>query len=62
MFAVPRSHIIEGTGLSATFGEEEAKNIHRENIQVLSQMTKEDILAEQKKLFESLGWYIPFVN
>ncbi|KAL5008923.1 hypothetical protein ScPMuIL_014504 [Solemya velum] len=52
--AVPRSHIIEGTGLSATFGEEEAKNIHRENIQVLSQMTKEDILAEQKKLFESL--------
>ena len=47
--------VIEGTGLSATFGKEEVRKIHEENVKTLSSMSEEEIIAEQKKLLEMLG-------
>ncbi|KAK3093836.1 hypothetical protein FSP39_020762 [Pinctada imbricata] len=48
------SHVIEGTGISATFGKEEAQKIHHENLQKLQQMGEEEILEEQQKLLQML--------
>ena len=47
--------VIEGSGLSATFGRDEARKIHEENVNKLAAMTEEEILAEQRKLLEMLG-------
>ncbi|KAJ8308079.1 hypothetical protein KUTeg_012953 [Tegillarca granosa] len=47
-------HVIEGTGLSATFGKEEAMKIHEENLQKISAMSTDEILEEQKKLLQML--------
>lgn len=49
------SHIIQGTGLSATFGGEEAQKIHQENLSKLSSMTPEEIIEERNKLLQMLG-------
>ena len=51
--AVPA--VIEGTGLSATFGRDEARKIHEENMNKLTAMSEEEILAEQRKLLQTLG-------
>lgn len=48
------SHIIQGTGLSATFGGEEAQKIHQENLSKLSSMTPEEIIEERNKLLQML--------
>ena len=47
--------VIEGTGLSATFGRDEARKIHEENMNKLTAMSEEEILAEQRKLLQTLG-------
>lgn len=49
------SHIIQGTGLSATFGGEDAQKIHQENLSKLSSMTPEEIIEERNKLLQMLG-------
>ena len=49
------SQIIQGTGLSATFGEEEAQKIHQENLGKISSMTPEEILEERHKLLQTIG-------
>lgn len=49
------SHIIQGTGLSATFGGEEAQKIHQENLSKLSSMTPKEIIEERNKLLQMLG-------
>lgn len=46
---------IEGTGLSATFGKDEAIKIHQENVQKLHSMPEAEIYEEQQKLLEILG-------
>lgn len=46
--------VIEGTGLSATFGKDEARKIHEENMTKLASMSEEEIIAEQRKLLETL--------
>ncbi|KAK3595521.1 hypothetical protein CHS0354_021622 [Potamilus streckersoni] len=57
------STVVEGTGLSATFGKEEAHRIHQENLQTLSVTSQDEILAEQKKLLETLDHRIvEFLN
>lgn len=48
-------HVIEGTGLSATFGKKEALKIHQENLQKISELSSDEILEEQKKLLQMLG-------
>ncbi|XP_071163795.1 RNA polymerase II-associated protein 1-like [Mytilus edulis] len=45
---------IEGTGLSATFGKDEAIKIHQENVQKLHSMPEAEIFEEQQKLLEIL--------
>ena len=50
--------MIEGTGLSATFGRDEARKIHEENVNKLTTMSEEEIMAEQKKLLQSLGNFL----
>ena len=47
--------LIEGTGLSATFGTDEVRKIHEENVNKLAGMSQEEIMAEQSKLLEMLG-------
>jgi hypothetical protein len=47
--------IIDGSGLSATFGKTEAHKIHEENMGHLSQMSEEEVLEEQRKLLQTLG-------
>lgn len=49
------SQIIQGTGLSATFGEEEAQKIHQENLNKISSMSPEEILEERNKLLQMIG-------
>ncbi|XP_045186711.2 RNA polymerase II-associated protein 1-like [Mercenaria mercenaria] len=46
--------IIDGSGLSATFGKTEAHKIHEENLNCLSQMSEEEVLEEQRKLMQTL--------
>ena len=46
------SIILDGMGLER--GKEDAEAIHQENIEKLSQMTREEILLEQQKLLASL--------
>ncbi|XP_022334117.2 RNA polymerase II-associated protein 1-like isoform X2 [Crassostrea virginica] len=48
------SHIIQGSGLSATFGEEEAQKIHQENLGKISSMSPEEILEERNKLLQMI--------
>lgn len=45
---------IEGTGLSATFGRDEAIKIHQENVQKLHSMPESEIFEEQQKLLQVL--------
>ena len=47
--------VIEGTGLSATFGTDEVRKIHEENVNKLAGMSQVEIMAEQSKLLEVLG-------
>ncbi|XP_062617830.1 RNA polymerase II-associated protein 1-like [Saccostrea cucullata] len=47
-------HFIKGTGLSATFGEEEAQKIHQENVNKMATMSSEEILEERNKLLQML--------
>ena len=47
--------VIEGTGLSATFGTDEVRKIHEENVNKLAGMSQEEIMAEQSKLLQMLG-------
>lgn len=49
------SHLIDGSGLSATFSGKEASEIHRENLSKLSEMSKDEILEERSKLLQTLG-------
>lgn len=49
------SGIIDGSGLSATFGKSEVKKIHEENLSQLSVMSEEEILSEQQKVYQMLG-------
>lgn len=46
--------LIEGTGLSATFGKDEVRKIHQENLQKLQSMSESEIAEEQRKLLEIL--------
>jgi hypothetical protein len=48
-------HLIEGTGLSATFGKDEVMKIHHENVHKLRSMSQLEIAEEQRKLLEILG-------
>ena len=57
LLASTKSHIIDGRGLSASQAEEEAQRIHKENIQKMSQMSEEEILAEQQELMKILGTF-----
>ena len=47
--------MLEGTGLSATFGTDEVRKIHEENVNKLAGMSQEEIMAEQSKLLQTLG-------
>ncbi|XP_033733915.1 RNA polymerase II-associated protein 1-like [Pecten maximus] len=47
-------HLVEGLGLSATFGKDEVKQIHQENTEKLAAMSEDEILQEQQKLIEML--------
>ena len=49
------SHVVKGSGLSASFAEREVKKIHEENAAKLAEMTEAEILEEQKKLISSIG-------
>uniref|UniRef100_A0A6J0TLK9 RNA polymerase II-associated protein 1 n=1 Tax=Pogona vitticeps TaxID=103695 RepID=A0A6J0TLK9_9SAUR len=48
------SRIVTGEGLGSLVGEQEAQNIHKENIERLQSMSKEEILEEQKRLLAQL--------
>ncbi|KAH0620625.1 hypothetical protein JD844_021280 [Phrynosoma platyrhinos] len=48
------SRIVTGEGLGSLAGEQEAQNIHKENLERLQSMSKEQILEEQKKLLAQL--------
>ena len=48
-------HLIEGTGISATFGKDEVMKIHHENVHKLRSMSQSEIAEEQRKLLEILG-------
>lgn len=47
-------HLIEGTGISATFGKDEVMKIHHENVHKLRSMSQSEIAEEQRKLLEIL--------
>ncbi|XP_060076312.1 RNA polymerase II-associated protein 1-like [Ylistrum balloti] len=47
-------HLVEGRGLSATFGKDEARQIHQENTEKMTAMSEAEILQEQQKLIEML--------
>ncbi|XP_025028153.1 RNA polymerase II-associated protein 1 isoform X1 [Python bivittatus] len=46
--------IVTGEGLGSLTGEQEAQNIHKENLERLQSMSKEQILEEQKQLMAQL--------
>ncbi|KAG8126150.1 hypothetical protein E2320_021268 [Naja naja] len=46
--------IVTGEGLGSLSGEQEAQNIHKENLEKLQLMSKEQILEEQKRLMAQL--------
>ena len=52
------SRVVDGTGLSATFGKMEAEKIHQENEERLAKMSSDEIIAEQQKLLETLGNFL----
>lgn len=47
--------IVTGEGLGSLSGEQEAQNIHKENLERLQSMSKEQIWEEQKRLMAQLG-------
>ncbi|XP_033001534.1 RNA polymerase II-associated protein 1 isoform X1 [Lacerta agilis] len=49
-----RSSIVTGKGLGSLGGEQEAQNIHKENVEKLQSMSQEQILEEQKRLLAQL--------
>uniref|UniRef100_A0A8D0G6W3 RNA polymerase II associated protein 1 n=1 Tax=Sphenodon punctatus TaxID=8508 RepID=A0A8D0G6W3_SPHPU len=49
-----QSHIVTGEGLRSMKSEQEAQNIHEENMERLHSMSQEEILQEQKKLLAQL--------
>ncbi|ELU07650.1 hypothetical protein CAPTEDRAFT_227185 [Capitella teleta] len=46
--------IVSGVGLNSENSQAEAKKIHDENVSALAQLSEEEILEEQKRLFASL--------
>ncbi|KAJ7344818.1 hypothetical protein JRQ81_000768 [Phrynocephalus forsythii] len=48
------SRIVTGEGLGSRVGEQEAQNIHKENVERLQSLSKEEILEEQKRLLAQL--------
>ncbi|XP_034273694.1 RNA polymerase II-associated protein 1 [Pantherophis guttatus] len=46
--------MVTGEGLGSLSGEQEAQNIHKENLERLQSMSKEQILEEQKRLMAQL--------
>ncbi|XP_026520383.1 RNA polymerase II-associated protein 1 isoform X2 [Notechis scutatus] len=46
--------IVTGEGLGSLSGEQEVQNIHKENLEKLQSMSKEQILEEQKRLMAQL--------
>lgn len=50
-----QSNIVTGKGLGSLGGEQEAQNIHKENLEKLQSMSQEQILEEQKRLLAQLG-------
>ncbi|XP_015671420.2 RNA polymerase II-associated protein 1 [Protobothrops mucrosquamatus] len=46
--------IVTGEGLGSLSGEQEAQNIHKENLERLQSMSKEQVLEEQKRLMAQL--------
>ncbi|XP_013929841.1 PREDICTED: RNA polymerase II-associated protein 1 [Thamnophis sirtalis] len=50
----PLPRIVTGEGLGSLSGEQEAQNIHKENLQRLQSMSKEQILEEQNRLMAQL--------
>lgn len=51
----PLPCIVTGEGLGNLSGEQEAQNIHKENLERLQSMPKKQILEEQKRLMAQLG-------
>lgn len=49
-----RSHVVTGEGLRSLTSEQEAQNIHKENLERLQSMSKDQILEEQKRLLTQL--------
>ncbi|XP_076441793.1 RNA polymerase II-associated protein 1-like [Babylonia areolata] len=49
-----KSRIVDGHGLSVSQAEEEAQSIHKENLAKLTEMSQEEILAEQQQLLQLL--------
>jgi len=47
--------VVDGSGLSATFSGKESSEIHRENLQRLTDMSPDEIMEEQSKLLHTLG-------
>ncbi|XP_032085216.1 RNA polymerase II-associated protein 1 isoform X2 [Thamnophis elegans] len=50
----PLPRIVTGEGLGSQSGEQEAQNIHKENLERLQSMSKEQILEEQNRLMAQL--------
>uniref|UniRef100_A0A8C5RZL7 RPAP1 N-terminal domain-containing protein n=1 Tax=Laticauda laticaudata TaxID=8630 RepID=A0A8C5RZL7_LATLA len=48
--------IVTGEGLGSLSGKQEVQNIHKENLEKLQLMSKEQILEEQKRLIAQLGF------
>jgi hypothetical protein len=49
--SLPRKQLITGDGLG---NSKDVQQIHLENLEILSKMSPEEILAEQKKLFQQM--------
>ncbi|XP_066487834.1 RNA polymerase II-associated protein 1 isoform X2 [Tiliqua scincoides] len=49
-----RARIVTGEGLQSLTGEQEAQNIHKENLERLQSMSEDQILEEQKRLLAHL--------
>jgi len=47
--------IVDGSGLSATFGQKEVADIHLENMEKISHLSADEIREEREKLLQELG-------
>ncbi|XP_052766756.1 RNA polymerase II-associated protein 1-like [Mya arenaria] len=48
------SHVVDGSGLSATFGSREAVEIHQENLSRLTSLSPTEIAQERERLMQTL--------